>query len=71
MANRLNSRTPLKVELSRATGRGNRGVVDAFTVRRVEDTEGRTVASRELRLWLQTIDEVDGFWLDTGVLLNR
>jgi hypothetical protein len=71
VANRLNSRTPLKVELSRATGRGNRGVVDAFTVRRVEDTEGRTVASRELRLWLQTIDEVDGFWLDTGVLLNR
>lgn len=69
-AAKLNSRTPLKVELQRATGRGNKGVVDAFSIRRVEDVEGRGVASRELRLWLQTIDQSDGFWLDTGVLLN-
>lgn len=70
-ATRLNARTPLKIELSRATGRGNKGVVDAFAVRRVADAEGRTVASREIRLWLQTIDQSDGFWLDTGVLLDR
>ena len=69
-ASKLNARTPLKIELQRATGRGNKGVVDAFSVRRVEDVEGRTVASREIRLWLQTIDQSDGFWLDTGVLLN-
>ncbi|MGF1476565.1 MAG: virulence factor SrfB [Geminicoccaceae bacterium] len=69
-ATRLNARTPLKIELSRASERGHKGVVDAFTVRRVEDADGRTVPSREIRLRLQTIDQSDGFWLDTGVLLN-
>jgi hypothetical protein len=68
---RLHARLPLKVELGRASGRAKRGVVDAFSVRRVEDAAGRTVASRDIRLWLQTLEESDGFWLDTGVLLSR
>ncbi|MFT6775856.1 MAG: hypothetical protein ACJA1L_003579 [Paracoccaceae bacterium] len=68
---RLHARLPLKVELGRASGRAKSGVVDAFSVRRVEDAAGRTVASRDIRLWLQTLEESDGFWLDTGVLLSR
>lgn len=70
-ASRLNTRTPLRVELGRASGRDNRGVVDAFTVLRVEDAEGRRVDTNDLRLRLQTIDQSEGFWLDTGVLLNK
>ena len=70
-ASRLNTRTPLRVELGRASGRDNRGVVDAFTVLRVEDAEGRRVNTKDLRLRLQTIDQSEGFWLDTGVLLNK
>lgn len=65
---RLNAVTPLKVQLRRAARRGQKGVVDAFDIGRIVDADGRTVPNRELKLWLQTIDQADGFWLDTGVL---
>lgn len=66
----LNPRTPLKVELQRAKGREAKDVVDAFTIRRIEDGAGRTVSSNQLRLRLQTIDNAAGYWLDSGILLK-
>ncbi|MEM1384311.1 MAG: virulence factor SrfB [Pseudomonadota bacterium] len=69
-AAKLNKRTPLKIELQRASGRAANGVVDAFSVRRVQDAEGRSVSTNQIRLWLQTIDHAEGYWLDTGVLLS-
>lgn len=67
-AAKLNAVTPLKVQLKRASGRGRKGVVDAFDISRIVDVNDRNVPTRELKLWLQTIDQTDGFWLDTGVL---
>jgi hypothetical protein len=69
-AARLNARTPLKVELRRASGRESKEVVDAFAIRRIEDAEGRAVPANQLRLRLQTIEDAAGYWLDTGVLLK-
>ncbi|MEO1091060.1 MAG: virulence factor SrfB [Pseudomonadota bacterium] len=69
-AARLNARTPLRVHLERVTGRGAKGVVDAFAIARIEDAEDRTVSKNQLRLRLQTIDNAEGYWLDTGVLLR-
>ncbi|MGB1212231.1 MAG: virulence factor SrfB [Pikeienuella sp.] len=67
----LNKRTPLKVELERLRPSGpDKSVVDAFRIRRITDVEERSVTKGQLKLWLQTIDQSDGFWLDTGVLLN-
>ncbi|ABC23949.1 virulence factor SrfB [Rhodospirillum rubrum] len=68
VAESLNKRTPLKVELQRVQGRGGKGVIDALKIRRVEDAEGRSLASNQIRLWLQTIENQDGYWLDTGIL---
>jgi hypothetical protein len=39
-------------------------------VSRVEDRDGRSLATNQIRMWLQTIDNHDGYWLDTGVLLG-
>ncbi|WP_413204835.1 virulence factor SrfB [Rhodospirillum sp. A1_3_36] len=70
IAETLNKRTPLKVELQRAQGRGGKGVIDGLKIRRVEDCEGRALATNQVRMWLQTIDNHEGYWLDTGVLLE-
>lgn len=70
-AARLNPRTPLQVVLQRSARGEHRDVVDAFRIERVLDHDGRTVRSGDLRLRLQTIDHQDGYWLDTGILLNR
>ncbi|SNB55848.1 hypothetical protein SAMN07250955_101503 [Arboricoccus pini] len=66
----LNPRTPLKVEMQRAKGRESKEIVDAFTIRRIEDAQGRTISSNQLRLRLQTIDNAQGYWLDSGILLK-
>lgn len=71
IAQKLNPRTPLQVTLRRNTRGDNRDIVDAFTIDRVEDAEGRAVGANQLRLRLQTIDNQDGYWLDTGILLNQ
>ena len=71
IANKLNSRTPLKVTLRRNARGENKDIVDAFTIDRIEDTDGRTIGANQLRLRLQTIDHQDGYWLDTGILLNQ
>ena len=36
----------------------------------VTDREGRGVTAGHLRLRLQTIGHVEGYWLDTGILLG-
>ena len=70
-ADEFNRRTPLSVEIERVRpSRDNPDLVDAFRIRGVSDAEGRKIRSGALRLWLQTIDNAEGFWLDTGVLLN-
>ena len=69
-AARLNARTPLRVELRRASGRDSKEVVDNFQIRRIENAEGRTEPSNALRLRLQTIDNAAGYWLDTGILVK-
>ena len=71
IANKLNPRTPLKVTLRRNTRGENKEIVDAFMIDRIEDNDPRTVGANQLRLRLQTIDNQDGYWLDTGVLLNQ
>jgi hypothetical protein len=71
VAQRLNPRTPLQVTLRRNTRGENKDIVDAFTIDRIEDAEGRAVGANQLRLRLQTIDNQDGYWLDTGILLNE
>ncbi|WP_416896970.1 MAG: virulence factor SrfB [Minwuia sp.] len=70
IAQRLNPRTPLSVTLRRNTRGENKEIVDAFVIDRIEDVEGRAVGSNQLRLRLQTIENQDGYWLDTGILLN-
>ncbi|MGB1026910.1 MAG: virulence factor SrfB, partial [Rhodospirillaceae bacterium] len=42
-AAQLTGRTPLKIELKRASGREAKGVPDIFAISRIEDAEGRTV----------------------------
>ena len=71
IAIRLNPRTPLKITLQRNTRGENKEIVDAFMIDRIEDNEGRAVGTNQLRLRLQTLDHQDGYWLDTGILVNR
>lgn len=66
----LNARTPLMVTLERNNRRENKEIVDAFQIRRIEDRDGATVRSNRLRLRLQTIERQEGYWLDTGVLMD-
>ena len=71
IASKLNPRTPLRVTLRRNELGENRAIVDAFMIYRIEDKDGKRIGKNELRLRLQTIDNQDGYWLDTGILLNR
>ena len=68
---RLNDKTPLKVTLRRARRQIKSGAADGFEIDRIEDSEGRTVPPNLLRLRLQTIDEAQGYWLDTGIILGQ
>lgn len=71
IAEKLNPRTPLQVTLKRNQRRDNPEIVDAFTIDRIEDARGASIGKNQLRLRLQTIDNQDGYWLDTGILLNQ
>jgi len=68
---RLNDKTPLRVTLRRARRQIKSGAADGFEIDRIEDSEGRTVPPNLLRLRLQTIDEAQGYWLDTGIILGQ
>ena len=74
----LSPRTPLHVALKRTKVT----VVNTLTgekyadqsgldIHSVTDREGRGVTASHLRLRLQTIGQVEGYWLDTGILLGN
>ena len=41
-----------------------------LAIYRVQDREGRTVSPGKMRLRLQTISHSQGYWLDTGILIE-
>ncbi|MEJ8849960.1 virulence factor SrfB [Variovorax rhizosphaerae] len=74
-ANALNPVTPLRITLGRAgkkvtNKRTGEEYMDnpELKIRRVEDRDGRSVATNRLRLRLQTIGQQQGYWLDTGIV---
>ena len=71
MAAKLNPKTPLRIKLKRNTGRDARDVIDSLLIAGIEDREGRSVPNNNMRLRLQTIDNQQGYWLDTGILLDK
>ena len=70
LAAKLNAKTPLKVRLKRNT-REAKDIIDALVIAGIEDRDGRSVPNNNLRLRLQTIDNQQGYWLDTGILLDK
>ncbi|MBK8175037.1 MAG: virulence factor SrfB [Rhodospirillales bacterium] len=70
LAPKLNARTPLKIRLKRNT-REVKDIIDSFVLSRIEDRDGRSLPNNNLRLRLQTIDNQRGYWLDTGILLDK
>ena len=77
-ARSLNPLTPLKVTIKRA----GKKVTNKLTgeeyidnpnleIYRVQDREGRTVPPSRMRLRLQTISHSQGYWLDTGILIEN
>lgn len=71
IAKTLNARTPLSVCLKRTERDVKKQVVDSFEPDTITDANGRTVPKNQLRLRLQTIDRQQGYWLDTGILLDK
>jgi hypothetical protein len=71
MAAKLNPKTPLRIKLKRNTGRDARDVIDSLLIAGIEDRDGRSVPNNNMRLRLQTIDNQQGYWLDTGILLDK
>lgn len=76
-ARSLNPLTPLSVTIRRA----GKKVINKLTgeeyidnpdlaIYRVQDREGRTVSPGKMRLRLQTISHSQGYWLDTGILIE-
>lgn len=70
VAPELNPWLPLKVTLGRVKARARGDIVDAFTIDGIEDVKERRVERAKLKLRLQTIDNPEGYWLDTGILLT-
>jgi hypothetical protein len=76
-ARALNPLTPLRVALKRINRRAER-LADGteyienpeLAIASVTDREGRTQSTQRLRLRLQTLDQPQGYWLDTGILLG-
>lgn len=71
VAAELNARTPLNVTLRRRARDVKKQVVDSFEPASIIDALGRTVPKNKLRLRLQSIDDQQGYWLDTGILLDK
>jgi hypothetical protein len=46
-------------------------VIDTLVIDDVRDRSEGRVPKSNLRLRLQTIDHQQGYWLDTGILLDR
>lgn len=76
-ARELNPSTPLRVSLKRerraARAPGNVEVTrgDGLSIDVVEDSNGRRITAQKLRLRLQTMNDHQGYWLDTGILFDR
>ena len=70
LAAKLNAKTPLRVRLKRNT-REAKDIIDALVIAGIEDRDGRSVPNNNMRLRLQTIDNQQGYWLDTGILLDK
>jgi hypothetical protein len=76
-ARTLNPWTPLRVALARK-GQKTRNKITGeefidnpnLAIKNVSDREGRGVAPARLRLSLRTLDQQQGYWLDTGILLG-
>lgn len=75
----LQPKTPLLVRLqranepraSRSAARGDTVVNDRLIIERVEIVDGgRYVRPSQLRMRLQTLRNRDGYWLDTGILVD-
>jgi hypothetical protein len=64
-ATRLRNKTPLSVKLKR--DRDPRDI-ESLVIDEVEDKEGQAVPKSRLSFKLQTLDNADGYWFDTGVL---
>jgi hypothetical protein len=71
LAAKLNAKTPLRIKLKRNTGRDAKDIIDSLLIAGIEDREGRSVPNNNMRLRLQTIDNQQGYWLDTGILLDK
>jgi hypothetical protein len=67
----LNSRTPLRIRLRRHARDLKKAVFDSFEIADIIDARDRNVPKSQLRLRLQTIDRQQGYWLDTGILLDK
>jgi hypothetical protein len=75
---KLQPLTPLSVQLkrdriARASSTPNGQAVevnDKLVVARLEGGEGRSISSRLLLMRLQTMRNRDGYWLDTGILVD-
>lgn len=72
VAAKLNVRTPLRVSLKRDRKMTREGILDSFEIRSIVDREDRSIPNptESLRMRLQTMDNLDGYWLDTGVLFD-
>ncbi|MEZ5728038.1 MAG: virulence factor SrfB [Burkholderiaceae bacterium] len=76
-AARLNPLTPLSVSIKRIGKKKKREYtgeeyVDSpeLGISRIEDRNGKTVPPSHLRMRLQTISQHQGYWLDTGILIE-
>ena len=64
-------RTPLRIRLRRHARDLKKAVFDSFEIADIIDARDRNVPKSQLRLRLQTIDRQQGYWLDTGILLDK
>ena len=46
-------------------------LIGSLLIAGIEDRDGRSVPNNNMRLRLQTIDNQQGYWLDTGILLDK
>ena len=76
-ARTLNPFTPLAVTLRRKGSKTTNRITGEeyvdnpdLEIRSIQDRSGRTVPNARLRIRLQTLDQPQGYWLDTGILLG-
>lgn len=70
-ANGLHKKTPLKVELARLRTEKERQLLpDSLLIAKIYDCNDSAVSPANLQLRLQTLDDLQGYWLDTGNLVE-